>query len=166
LALTPEDGSIVAGADTYVSLEAVETYFAAHGAPTDWTGTDAVKEGALRVARQWIDSAYTWKGGIVDETQALDWPRQGVYDDEGRAIAEDSIPQALKDAQCEAAVEHLRSSLTVPVARGGMVKRTKVGPLEKEFMDGAPGARLRTFLTSLLAPLIVSGPGAFRFERA
>jgi hypothetical protein len=167
LALTPEDGSIVAGADTYVSLEAVETYFAAHGAPTDWTGTNAVKEGALRVARQWIDSAYTWKGGIVDETQALDWPRQGVYDDEGRAVAEDSIPQALKDAQCEAAVEHLRSSLTVPLERAGMLKRERVeGAVEREFMDGAPGARLRSFLTQLLAPLIVSGPGAFRFERA
>jgi hypothetical protein len=162
-----EDGTIVANADSYTSVTDADTYFTAHGSPATWTAaTTAEKEGALRTARQWMDHAFDWKGVIVDDDQVLDWPRDQVYDDEGRAIATTTIPQALKDAQCEAALEHLTSSLSTPVARGGMVKRTKVGPLEKEFMDGAPGGRIRSFISGLLGPYSTSGPGAFRFERA
>lgn len=157
MALTVEDGSVVAGADSYISLADAETYFTNHGPPSGWTGTDAVKEGALRYAASWLDSTYAWAGVIVDSDQALDWPRSGVYDDEGRLLAADEIPQRLRDAQCEAALEHLSAALNVGLDRGGLVKRRKVGPLETEFADHAPGRRVRDYLDALVAPLTSGG---------
>lgn len=44
-----------------------------------------------------------WTGSIVDEVQALAWPRKGMFDRLGRAIAENAIPQELKDATSELA---------------------------------------------------------------
>lgn len=42
-----------------------------------------------------------WTGLPASATQALAWPRIGMYDQNGNAIAETVIPQALKDAQSE-----------------------------------------------------------------
>lgn len=44
-----------------------------------------------------------WTGEIASDTQALPWPRIGMYDRYGRAIGSDVIPQDLKDAQAELA---------------------------------------------------------------
>lgn len=167
MALVVEDGSVVAGADAYVSLSAANTYFTNHGAPTQWTGaTDAVKEAAIRYATQWLDAVFSWRGEVVSNDQVLDWPRAGVYDDENRYVDSDSIPRLLKDATCEAALEHLKSSLIEGKERGGKVKRTKLGPIEKEFMDGAPGERSRPFVSQLVAPFVAYSASGLRLVRA
>lgn len=168
MALTVETGAIVAGADSYQSLAAADTYFTNHGSPSEWEdATDPVKESALRYATRWIDSTLTWRGEIVDNDQVLDWPRAGVYDDENRLVASDSIPQILKDATCEAALEHLRSALNVGLDRGGAIKRRRVeGAVETEYMDGAPGERVRRFVADLLTPYLAASPAGLRLVRA
>lgn len=167
MALTPETGAIVENADSYVSLAAADTYFTNHGSPSEWTGaTDAVKESALRYATQWIDATFSWRGEVVSNDQVLDWPRAGVYDDEDRYVDSASLPRLLKDATCEAALEHIRDALNVGKDRGGMVKRTKLGPLEKEFADYAPGDRPRRFVAELLAPLLGYSSTGLRLVRA
>lgn len=45
----------------------------------------------------------TWTGAVATSTQALPWPRTGMYDMNGNLIASNVIPQALKDATSELA---------------------------------------------------------------
>lgn len=45
----------------------------------------------------------TWTGTPSTTTQKLAWPRTGMYDANGNAIAVDAIPQDLKDATAELA---------------------------------------------------------------
>jgi hypothetical protein len=45
----------------------------------------------------------TWTGAPATTTQALAWPRTGMYDANGNAIPSNVIPQALKDAESELA---------------------------------------------------------------
>lgn len=44
-----------------------------------------------------------WSGAPTTTTQALAWPRTGMYDRNGNAIASNVIPQDLKNAICELA---------------------------------------------------------------
>lgn len=44
-----------------------------------------------------------WTGQPASSTQRLAWPRIGMFDANGNAIASDVIPQALKDAESELA---------------------------------------------------------------
>lgn len=44
-----------------------------------------------------------WTGNPTTTTQALPWPRVGMYDSLGRAIPDNVIPQELKDAESELA---------------------------------------------------------------
>lgn len=168
MALTVETGAVVAGADSYIALADASTYFTNHGSPSEWAdATDAVREAALRYATQWIDANFSWKGEIVDSDQVLDWPRAGVFDDENRLISSTSIPRLLKDAQCEAALEHLKSSLIAGLDRGGRVKRQRVeGAVEIEFADYAPGERVRYHVERLLAPFLAPSSTGLRLVRA
>jgi hypothetical protein len=59
-----------------------------------------------RVRRQWTGSPAT-------ATQRLAWPRIGMYDANGNAIASNVIPQALKDAESEFAGQLLKGDRTL-----------------------------------------------------
>ena len=161
MALTVEDGTGLAGAESYVSVADATTYFTAHGSPAAWTGlaTDAAKESALRYAVRWLDARYAWPGELESETQALAWPRLDAYDREGRNLS-GTVPQLVKDAQCEAALLHVAGALNATRARAGLVKRIKVGPVEQEFADGAPGGRSVPFVDALLANIARYGGGS------
>lgn len=108
MALTVEDGTGLADADAYAAIATVDAYATAR-ALTAWTGTDAVKEAAIREATVYLDTSYAWKGAIEVETQALAWPREGVLDKEGREVT--GLPQRVIDACCELAVMKLSAAL-------------------------------------------------------
>ena len=46
----------------------------------------------------------TWTGSVATTTQALPWPRSGMYDRNGNTIATDVVPQDLKNATAELAL--------------------------------------------------------------
>ena len=108
MALIVEDGTVVANAESYLSVSAADTYFTAHGAPATWTGATAVKEAALRMATQYLDAIYggRWKGDRFDDDQELDWPRENVEID-GVEVEETPLPRALREACAELAHRHL-----------------------------------------------------------
>lgn len=156
MAFTVETGSIVAGANSYVSVADADTYHADRG-NAGWTGDNAVKQAALVKATDYIEQQYAelWKGQLVDEQQPLSWPRAGVS-----AIAEDEIPTKLKQAVCILALEALAADLNPALARGGAVKREKVDVIEVEYMDGASARTVRPAVDGLLRGLLsVSGSG-------
>jgi len=163
-----------ADADSYGSLAEAAAYFTARGVTT-WTGDDANKEAALRVATAYLDNAYRdrWVGRRTNETQSLAWPRiDGVRgwgtplrDIDDFDIASDSIPAQVKHAQFEAALLHLSGVKLEPrLERGGQIKSkgTGVGPLRKDvtYMDGAPAVDRITAIEGLLRGLVKGSPGS------
>ena len=118
---------------------------------------------ALRRAATYLDQRYlgAWKGSRVFGTQARAWPRVNVIDVDGFAIAGDIIPQAIKNAQFEAAAI-IASGVDLEAAVGRAVKREKVGPIEVEYTDGAGAVTQYPAVTNWLRGLIIGGgtPGS------
>lgn len=139
MALTVEDGSVVSGAESYLSVADADTYFTNHGSPSDWTGaTTAAKEAALRYATRWLDQNFTWKSNIYSTSQVLDWPRIAFYDDDDRTIGGvNNMPQELLDATAEMALAHIQESLVEP---GNNIYRERVGSAEVVY-NGAGGSK-------------------------
>lgn len=158
MALVVESGAGLANAESYISVTDADTYFTAHGSPAAWTAaTTAAKESALRYAAQWLDRRYSWISGILVLTQALSWPRGLSYDNDGRTVASGTIPQRVKDAQCEAALAHIGSTLAEVRERGGAIESVAAGSVEVVWTSGASSGRTFPYIDSLVAPLVEFG---------
>ena len=168
MAFTVEDGTIVAGANSYAATVDADDYFEERGI-TAWAGTDTQKEQWLVQATDYIEMRFAARfiGERTDVVtpQSLSWPRKntGVYDS-------DEIPEPLKRAIYEyankARVAPLVSDPSVD-ASGLSVQRSrrKVGPIETE-TQYLGGAR-RLFKSypvpdALIRSLLVSVPGVIR----
>lgn len=143
MAFLVEDGSIVAGANAYLSVADFDAYWLDRNITL--SQTQAEKEAAIIIATQYLDQN-KWKGAIVSDAQPLDFPRGGVYDQEGREIPNNIIPQQVKHACAEYAHRQLTAPIQ-PDLEGGAVKRTKskLGTLEEEieYADGSVTTRPR-----------------------
>jgi hypothetical protein len=138
MAFTLEDGSIVADANSLCDLAFADAYFTDRGVAT-WTGTNTVKQQALIKATDYIEQRWgpRFIGTIVDEDQALSWPRKEVVDKQGRVVDYLSIPVKLKQAVAEYALRALGTDLFLtptidPTGTRVDYNRTKVGPIETE----------------------------------
>jgi len=151
MSITVEDGTIVANANSYVSVATADSYFSARN-NTAWAAySTPVKEAALLYACQWLDARYAWPGTISSDTQALSWPREGVTDSDGRIIDLDAIPTALKDAQCEAAAAHALEALNEILARGGAISSVTVDVLSVSFSASAAPGRSFPYIDGIVA---------------
>lgn len=141
MSIIVEDGSVVANADSLISVADADAYFVNKGAPAAWTGSDEDKEVALRIGSKMVNNRHKFVGSIVDTTdQVFVWPRLDAYDSEDRYYADTIIPQPVKDAVCEYALIHLRDGdLSLPVTQG--TKKIKLDVLEIEnFSDSEGGS--------------------------
>lgn len=160
MAFTVEDGTGIAGANSYASIADADTYFADRGTGT-WTGSDAVKEGALIRATAYIDATYRFVGIIVDRTQALAWPRYEAYDREGRILS--GVPAAVIGATCELALYALSKPLTTVVTGQERIKSVQAGRAGVTFQDGAADVGVRfTFVDRMLSGLTQGSVGITR----
>ena len=142
MALIVEDGTGVAGADGYVTVDYADTYFS-QLARADWAVYPlASKQAALRKGAAYLGMVYAgrWKGSRVSSIQPLDWPRTGVELTLGNTpytLPSDVIPAAILIAQCELASTAMTAEL-IPSDPGGVrVKRQKVDVLEIEYADSS-----------------------------
>jgi hypothetical protein len=157
MALIVETGTGSSTADSYLSLTDFNTYLTDRSYTS--TATDAQKEAALRIATLWLDGNYIWAGYLLKTTQALGWPRLGAVDNEGRYLASDAVPNKLKQAVAEAAINHLSAPINGALVRGGSVIREKIGQLEVEYAAGASPTTLFPYIGALLKGLASGGPG-------
>lgn len=137
MTLTVTPGS--ASADSYATLAEANTYHTDHGT-TLWTGSDALKEQAMRRATVWLDFTYRslWPGLRTDgRDQALSWPRSAAQDAEGVVIPIDEVPSEIKDAQTESALRELVTpgSLSPDYVASTRVLSVSVGPIKQTFAD-------------------------------
>lgn len=176
---TVEDGTGVAGANSYLSIADADQYhFDIGTAATSWDDlTDAQKQQALRNATRYLDNQYgrRWKGSRTDRVNVLDWPRAFVIDTDGFTVESNVVPQGLKDACAEAALRDLDTTqnptgLTPDLTNEGTItyKREEafeVGEEETHYQGGLNQYVTFTVIDDLLHDL-VEPEGSRLLERA
>lgn len=154
MAFVVEDGTVVANANSFVTLAYADAYFLDR-AITAWTGVQAVKESALIRATDYVNNRFNFLGTKYDEDQTLEFPR--VYADSEDA----EMPDKLLKATCEYALRALTATLApdpVTDTTGLQVqsKMTKVGPIEKEVVY-KEGGTIYTFKPYPAADMLLKG---------
>lgn len=131
MALIVEDGSIVTGANSYVSVADIRAYCSARGISLPSSDSD-VEVMAVQ-AFDYIESFRSrYKGHTTTQNQRTSWPRKCVVID-CYPVPDNEIPWQLKEAQCQATGEALETDL-MPNSTAA-VKREKVDVLEVEYQD-------------------------------
>lgn len=159
MALIVEDGSIVAGADSYISRVDVIAYAAKRGvtlADDDTTDQKVIK------AMDYL--AYydgRWKGEQVEpDVQSLAWPRKYAYIGSGYSpFPDDQIPANLVKATAELTM-HVNAGVNLlPTVSGdtAFVTREKVDVIETEYSEAVALAVMGSLPTMPLVESLLSG---------
>jgi hypothetical protein len=100
-----ETGVGIPNANSLVSVEYADEYFAAHPFYGDQWAEFPIprKKNLLAFATGMISGMMKWGGSAVSTTQTLPWPRYGVVNPEGSFFGTTIIPENLKRAVCEQA---------------------------------------------------------------
>ncbi len=172
MALIVEDGSIVAGADSYNSLVEITAYNTNYVNDSAWTNaTTAEQEVAARQATQFVDSCFgsQWIGVLSDNDQSLDWPRSGAVGTDGRTYDDDVIPLVLKDSISKLSITAISEELSPDQDNPGTIKKTKdvVAVLSTE-IEYFSASQQKQFTTAqkLLDSLLQGGSGQLSAERS
>ena len=164
MALTKEDGSIVAGANSYADVADADAFQTDRGRAAWLAATTEVKEAALVRATDYIEQRFGLKfiGSPLGDVQELAWPRQdAVYVRTGNDFPQDEVPVDIVNATILYAEQVIgpdgddletmtELSITPEVDPSGQTitrKREKVDVLEEEtaFSSGVGGStQLRT----------------------
>lgn len=109
--LVVEDGSGLANANSYVSLEEFNAHHEVNLFTSDLLAlTDEVKTKLVIMATRQVDVLVRWRGEpTYPGVQALRFPRTGVVDADGIEVPDNTIPKYLKAAICEMAA-HLNTT--------------------------------------------------------
>lgn len=85
----------------------------------------------------------TWTGAVATTTQSLPWPRTGMYDRNGNAIASNVIPQDLKDATAELAIQLAKGDRTFDSdAYVQGLKSVQAGSVSLSFRDSFDATKI------------------------
>ena len=129
-----EDGSVVTGANSYVSVEEADDYLVAniHVSAT-WSALSTDEKQYLLVwGTRYLDQRAVWNGYKTDETSPLRWPRTGVYDRDKVLIGINEIPQQLKEGVIEMARYLISDDRSVERGQDGL-ESLKVDVIELVF---------------------------------
>ena len=145
MALVVEDGSLVEGANTYVSLADAIQYVNDRGYGVTLT------EGHVLRGADYINSfAEVYKGQIVvGKTKTLlstmQWPRSNVYlEGSYDCLPKDKIPGGIIHAQIETAYEIANARDPLATVSTRVIKKQKVDVIETEY-DNTRGSGQATF---------------------
>lgn len=132
--LIVEDGSGISDSNSYCDLDFALEYCVNHGY-TSWVDmTEDEQKVYLIKGTSFVDNFYEWKGYKRTSVQSLEFPRNGLIDNNRTEIL--GIPNNLKKAVIEAAFINLSSevdNLFVSRDENGAIKRQKVDELEVEY---------------------------------
>jgi hypothetical protein len=84
------------------------------------------------MATKLLDYKVTWVGLKPNDTQALEWPRGSVYDEDGYLLSSTTIPVFLKDATFEMALSLLVEDRMSDYTEKKLSK-IKAGPIQLDF---------------------------------
>lgn len=154
--ITPEDGTAVTGANSYVTEADLTTYATDRGLTLT-----AAPDVLLIQSMDYLESL-DYIGMKHTEDQPLQWPRDEVWID-GYYIERETIPTELKRGQMAVAVAIDKGNDPLSTVDRG-VKREKADVVEVEYMDNAPAEAINRTINAALKKLLVAG-GGFRVVR-
>lgn len=166
MALIVENGTVVTGANTYVSQAYADSYFSIDEKfSATWAAmSDADKETRLRWATRVLDQKVIWRGNKTVATSPLRWPRTGITDRDGNAVGANSMPDQLLQATCELA-KFLATADPTTSQGGDALKRIVVDVIELEYQDGVSQPEAPPLLNQLLRGLGTYPSAGFSFAR-
>jgi hypothetical protein len=168
MSLITEDGTGVAGSESYCTIAFLDAYWAARPHRTESTtwasATTPNKEGAAREASTYADTTWgdRYRGVRRGYVQGLLFPRTDAKDDAGYPLPD--LPAELKNAVAELAPKALAATLNPDVkAGGGVLKRVKAEGVELEWDVNKQTEKTYPAIERLLSGLLVPASGAWHF---
>jgi len=160
MALIVEDGTQVAGANSYASLDTIKAYAVARGVTL---GIDSIITTQVLKAMDYLEGKRKdYQGNKVAVTQSLQFPRINVVIDDFE-FPSTSIPSMLIQAECQLVIEQSLGIDFMPTMNEPTIKSETIGPIKTEYAVN-PGAIFEPFsyaVNALLEPLFKSGSNAF-----
>jgi hypothetical protein len=150
-----------ASANSYATLAEATAYFATRLYVDDWidAASDTIREQALIMAAREIDRD-DYIGYRVSDTQALKWPRSAAQKPDSFSYYDtDEIPQLIKTAQFEWALEFVGSNVTSQSDLANF-KRIKVDDIELEINQPVQSGTIPAEVARMLKDLRVNVSGA------
>ena len=152
--------------ESYASAADADAYVTKWHNDVDWSAASTPdKERALRKGTRFVDS-HEFVGLATDPDQATDWPRGNVGSIDGRIIASNEIPLAIKRAAMEAALRIVQGETLQPDHDGGTVRSEskQVGSLstQTEFATARRAAKTFEAIDALLRPYLARSQGLTR----
>lgn len=169
MSLIIETGTGASTSESFCSVADADTYHSNLG-NTAWASLiTAAKEQALRKATNYLEQRYrqSWKGIRINATQALSWPRFGVYlepflngavSEYPYLMASNIVPTEVKNACAELALKSSTETLSPDLTRG--VLREKVDVLEVEYDKYSPEYTRYTAIENMIKPLFANQSSA------
>lgn len=154
--------ALIVGTNTYATDAELSSYALARG-----TVIIGAPDILLVTAMDYLATLEDrWQGERASPTQPLAWPRTGVYV-YGTALADDAIPQSLKDAQCRLALDADAGTALLPTvsagSKGSVIEET-VDVVTVKYAEGSNNTQpVFTAAMGLLKPLMKAG-GGINFE--
>lgn len=180
MALEVEDGTGKANAESYISVADADAWLAARGYTLWATLSETEKEQALRRATDAMVQFYRqrWKGTRTTGTQALDWPRAWVLQED--YYATNLTPPSSIDGnfyypsdEVPAIVTHACALLAFKAAAGDLVAdlgrqtvREKVGEIEVQYEPGSRQSTKYRAIDLMLKPLLKGDGSTLQVVRA
>lgn len=154
--LVVEDGTGVAGANSYASLAYADEYFSYHPYYAEsWAAItpDTKRQNLLIAATRDLDALLRWQGVPVSTTQMLGWPRYGAVTVDGDPMLSTVIPERLKQATCEQAMFLSRASNNPDTQTGGEIEELKIDVIQLKFASSSVSAPVAVAVARLLRGL-------------
>ncbi len=153
--ITVEDGTIVANANSYISVAEARTYAENRGVvlPVD---NDKVAAMLIQATDFLESKCCLYAGTKTDPAQSLEWPRTDAYILGGEPYDSHTIPKNLKSAQAAAVIAVSQGLSLLPniTAQDYVIEET-VGPITTKYANPIQTGIDTQFtgVDSLLAPL-------------
>lgn len=133
--LVVEDGSIVSGANSFVTEQQIVDYALARGVTLPF-GTESEQDAVAVLGIKAMDYLWImpWKGELVETTQTTPWPRKNL--NVTPSFPENAIPWAVIEAQLQLALLANGGTVLIPTALGtGYLIKEKIGPIENMYSE-------------------------------
>lgn len=136
-----------ASSNSFCTVQQADDYFAGRLFAEAWDSlSDANKQKVLVMSTTRIN-AETFSGRMTSQTQALQFPREVIYDKDGYVYETDVIPQGVINATCELSLFYLerdeKGILTEQELHDAQyLESDAVGPLDQKFRRRAKADEL------------------------
>jgi hypothetical protein len=136
MALIVEDGSGVAGANTYATRQDLIEYAALRGLDLSGESVSSLDAALIR-AMDYLE-AQPWQGERVSSTQALAWPRADVWLHQAQ-LPSTFVPRELVYGQLALAIEARTQDLQPnPTGKGSVIEETVSGAVTVRYSSDKP----------------------------